>query len=94
MMWRVDDEAAVQVGSNFYKHLLNKPHKGPESAICETRLAVGIERTWPDGTWLTRVRYSLLPGVDGTSLYCSKRCSQIFINGFQSDTSPACNAAK
>lgn len=58
MMWSVEDEAAVQVGSNFYRHLLNNPHKGPESAMRETRLAVAIERTWSDGGWLAPVLYS------------------------------------
>jgi hypothetical protein len=58
MLWSVEDEAAVQVGANFYKHLLNQPHKGPESAMRETRLAVAIERTWSDGSWLAPVLYS------------------------------------
>lgn len=58
LMWSVEDEAAVQVGANFYKHLLNNPHRGPESAMRETRLAVGIERTWSDGSWLAPVLYS------------------------------------
>lgn len=58
MSWSVEDEAAVQVGSNFYKHLLANPHKGPEAAMRETRLAVAIERTWSDGSWLAPVLYS------------------------------------
>jgi hypothetical protein len=58
MMWSVEDEAAVQVGANFYKHLLNNPQRGPESAMRETRLAVGIERAWSDGGWLAPVLYS------------------------------------
>ncbi len=58
MLWSVEDEAAVQVGANFYKHLLNNPHKGPEAAMRETRLAVAIERTWSDGSWLAPVLYS------------------------------------
>ena len=58
MLWSVDDESAVQVGSNFYSHLLKNPHKGPESAMRETRLAVATERTWSDGSWLAPVLYS------------------------------------
>ena len=58
MLWNVEDEAAVQVGANFYRHLLENPHKGPESAMRETRLSVAIERTWSDGSWLAPVLYS------------------------------------
>lgn len=58
MMWSVEDEAAVQVGAHFYRHLLNNPHKGPESAMRETRLAVAMERTWSDGSWLAPVLYA------------------------------------
>jgi hypothetical protein len=58
MMWSVEDEAAMQLGANFYRHLLNNPHKGPESAMRETRLAVAIERAWSDGGWLAPVLYS------------------------------------
>ena len=58
MMWSVEDEAAVQVGANFYRHLLNNPQRGPESAMRETRLAVGIERAWSDGGWVAPVLYS------------------------------------
>lgn len=58
MLWSVEDESAVQVGANFYKHLLSQPHRGPESAMRETRLAVAIERAWSDGSWLAPVLYS------------------------------------
>ena len=58
MLWSVEDEAAVQVGSNFYKHLLKAPRRGPESAMREARLAVAIERTWSDGSWLAPVLYT------------------------------------
>ncbi len=58
MMWSVEDDAAVQVGGNFYRHLLESPLRGPESAMRQTRLAVAIERTWSDGSWLAPVLYS------------------------------------
>jgi hypothetical protein len=58
MLWNVEDEAAVQMGASFYNHLLKCPEKGPDSAMRETRLAVAIERSWSDGSWLSPVLYS------------------------------------
>jgi len=58
MLWSIEDQAAIQIGSMFYRKLFEQPHLGPEEAMRQTRNAVGIERAWADGSWLAPVLYT------------------------------------
>jgi CHAT domain-containing protein len=58
MLWNVEDDAAVQFGSGFYRALLENPGTGPEEAMRQTRNHVGIDRAWADGSWLALVLYT------------------------------------
>jgi hypothetical protein len=58
MLWNVEDDAAVQVGSTFYQSLIANPQMGPEEAMRQTRNKVATDRAWADGSWLAPVLYT------------------------------------
>jgi len=58
MLWNVEDNAAIQVGSTFYSSLLRNPHLGPTEAMRQTRHRVATDRAWSDGSWLAPVLYT------------------------------------
>lgn len=56
MLWKVLDDAAVQVATHFYRSMLIEGVDAPE-AMRRTRQAVALERAWADGSWLSPILY-------------------------------------
>jgi len=58
MLWNIQDAAAVQVASSFYRCLMTDPEQGPEEAMRCTRNKVAVASAWADGSWLAPVLYT------------------------------------
>jgi hypothetical protein len=58
MLWNVGDEAATQVGTEFYNTLVGDVNFDPVEAMRRTRRSVATKREWKDGSWLAPVVYS------------------------------------